>query len=788
MNYPNALGKNHISGFVVSLVTLLLVVACANVEVRKVPSSAQYRNVDVPEGTSAWTIEDQRRADSIKGFRYYLPRPFLVVKQEFPASSESFLVKGEVTDKKITNITTSAKNRGKLNLLEGLVENGVELDQLVTTDPLLAERLEGAVAEGTTSSSEAPAVKPPASLQLQSATAVTLTASSLQSPAASANFTITVNKIGLGRAPDAQPKHIRNLYLVPRAATGTAPESLDPSSWIKLPWPLYKGGADSGTMKIHGPIPGLKQGSYVLGVEFFEKETDGSYRRIYGYTDIAKQLLIVQQALPNLPPKGTTLPTEGLAPQAILAGLTTMVLPSMRARADAFVADIAITKKTLSIVSGATYFENEAEAKGKHVQAVAVAQVDGSGSINLQSEVRLPFDLIAENDTTVTFKANTVFEGLAPGSYKLYFYIKTPSSEKSQIAIVDDVFTIRDETFQPVDEPTPQKQPTTAPTEGEKKPDGVKKPTTDPIAGTPISGGNATATVTIKKNPATSPTVRVSDLFDILYLPDFTEQYAIQAKPRFSLTKMALNLENGWMLETVNMEIVNTKVGEFVYNQIANVMDLASSYFKLKKGLILPPSPTGGTGEAKGDGDGEALEGNVGVTKAKTVYLKIHVTKYAVPGVYPVLKPREIHDLQAQRAKTSHIIPQTLLTAIPPQTVVAFNVRNEITVEILGGDGAKPEVMKHKQSVTDALSVAGITGVKVRSADHRAMDQSKFDIHIRAQDESDFADDTQAKQVCDALTAPVRAGLLVNNAGSPPNEIFVYWKLGSESSSSIKCS
>ena len=62
--------------------------SCADVSVRKIPTSTQY---------DKWTDEDQRKADAIEGFRFYLPRPFVNVFESFPVHSEVYIANGTVS-------------------------------------------------------------------------------------------------------------------------------------------------------------------------------------------------------------------------------------------------------------------------------------------------------------------------------------------------------------------------------------------------------------------------------------------------------------------------------------------------------------------------------------------------------------------------------------------------------------------------------------------------------------------------------------------------------------------
>ena len=67
---------------------ILLLSACAEVTVRKVPSPTQYVE---------WTDRLQREADKMEGFRFYLPRPFVNVIESFPIRTDIYLADGVVS-------------------------------------------------------------------------------------------------------------------------------------------------------------------------------------------------------------------------------------------------------------------------------------------------------------------------------------------------------------------------------------------------------------------------------------------------------------------------------------------------------------------------------------------------------------------------------------------------------------------------------------------------------------------------------------------------------------------
>lgn len=77
------------SVMVVLITTSLLLPGCASISVQKVPSKTDY---------SKWDDAKQAKVDSIKGFRYYLPRPYVAVKKEYPVAGGDILVTGRVVE------------------------------------------------------------------------------------------------------------------------------------------------------------------------------------------------------------------------------------------------------------------------------------------------------------------------------------------------------------------------------------------------------------------------------------------------------------------------------------------------------------------------------------------------------------------------------------------------------------------------------------------------------------------------------------------------------------------
>lgn len=97
-----------------------VVVGCAEVLVRKVPAAGQHVN---------WNDERQDEADQIRGFRHYLPRPYVVVKRPFPVGGHEYLAFG-TPSRDGEKVTISAINmspalREELGMQEGATTHDI---------------------------------------------------------------------------------------------------------------------------------------------------------------------------------------------------------------------------------------------------------------------------------------------------------------------------------------------------------------------------------------------------------------------------------------------------------------------------------------------------------------------------------------------------------------------------------------------------------------------------------------------------------------------------------------
>ncbi len=147
-----------------------------------------------------------------------------------------------------------------------------------------------------------------------------------------------------------------------------------------------------------------------------------------------------------------------------------------------------------------------------------------------------------------------------------------------------------------------------------------------------ISGATATAS----GDPSTTPLFEVSDLYDILLLPDYSEQYALQVRSGLFRASASISLENGWMAELINTETDNSQLGEFLLSSADKLVDAATGEFFPQLKAV---------DEAEGQPD--ATESEVQQTferleqSGQPLIVRIDFVQLAVPGLHPVLKIEE---------------------------------------------------------------------------------------------------------------------------------------------------
>jgi hypothetical protein len=143
---------------------------------------------------------------------------------------------------------------------------------------------------------------------------------------------------------------------------------------------------------------------------------------------------------------------------------------------------------------------------------------------------------------------------------------------------------------------------------------------------------------------ATSGLIELKGPFDIVTLQDYDEQYAVEVKGGFASAELNMSLFSGWRLDSTQAKIDNAAFGRLLTDQIGKFLDLLAQI--ASKAIPLPAA--GGAPSAGG------LQGLLGrPVKAQPVHvlIRIRTIYYAVPGLYPLLKPRELKELYERIAK-----------------------------------------------------------------------------------------------------------------------------------------
>src|SRR5262245_31678308 len=112
------------------VVLIGLIAACGTITVRKVPSPENYAGM---ADAAEWN-KRQALADSMRGARYYLPRPYVLVKEELPIAGDGRFAQVKGVDGKWILV-----HKAPAGLEELLPDNKVGISALVGGEPHRAE-------------------------------------------------------------------------------------------------------------------------------------------------------------------------------------------------------------------------------------------------------------------------------------------------------------------------------------------------------------------------------------------------------------------------------------------------------------------------------------------------------------------------------------------------------------------------------------------------------------------------------------------------------------------------
>ncbi len=135
--------------------------------------------------------------------------------------------------------------------------------------------------------------------------------------------------------------------------------------------------------------------------------------------------------------------------------------------------------------------------------------------------------------------------------------------------------------------------------------------------------------------------------FDIVYMPDFEEQYVVKSRSGLGNAQFALNLGQGWSLQGFNSLSDNSELNGRIFDLIDSSVQMAktaaSAYFGIPPLPDLQPGDEEFVKPYAGQELGEDDDDEYSIPYSP-VSLKIVVVHYAAKGIYPVVKPRELQE------------------------------------------------------------------------------------------------------------------------------------------------
>ena len=130
---------------------------------------------------------------------------------------------------------------------------------------------------------------------------------------------------------------------------------------------------------------------------------------------------------------------------------------------------------------------------------------------------------------------------------------------------------------------------------------------------------------------------------DIVYLPDFDEQYVISSRSGLGDAEFLVNFGQGWSLQGFNSLADNSQLNDRIFSLIDSASRIAQSAAVAAAGLPPIPSQLPGTTAVTPQSGAPA-----NFVEGSRVSLKIVILYYAAKGIYPVIKPRELQQRLVQ--------------------------------------------------------------------------------------------------------------------------------------------
>lgn len=256
------------------------------------------------------------------------------------------------------------------------------------------------------------------------------------------------------------------------------------------------------------------------------------------------------------------------------------------------------------------------------------------------------------------------------------------------------------------DEKPPVPAPTTAPAKDEPpatKPSETPQPAPQPQQQQEPPPGIFEQRVTNDNGAFAFQPLRGS--LDIVYLPDFEEQYAVSIRQGLGDAKFEMAMGQAWSLQGLNSKVDNTQVNGLIMGLLSKAADLATQGMAGLFSKLVPPLAPGETGAFTAQGAEKTDAPGVQVS------LRIVVVHYAAQGLYPILKGKEIASLDrlvntqpSQVQNWATATPGTFTLPLYPYQRISFNTFRYIGVEVIRPSSPAFETL-YPATGTDALPI-----------------------------------------------------------------------------------
>jgi hypothetical protein len=132
-------------------------------------------------------------------------------------------------------------------------------------------------------------------------------------------------------------------------------------------------------------------------------------------------------------------------------------------------------------------------------------------------------------------------------------------------------------------------------------------------------------------------TRKLGERFEIVYLPDFEEQYVIDPQANLGSARVAMTQGPGGQLLAMGMQVDNSAITRPLVDAYTKAVEAVGT--RLTTALGTDPADSLVTPKAEGVEVGE-----VKTATGHPITVRVHVLTMASPGIYPVLKASEVVD------------------------------------------------------------------------------------------------------------------------------------------------